>query len=334
MRLQACCSCLGLAIYTTTRIACRIMLCAAIKDVRHLLAGGRLCERVHFVAQASPARPLAAHLQQFAGWAQARAPHLRCLTISHSHTTVGEPDYDPGNELTWLCRCLAPDAMPALLGLLHALHGAGQLAELRLEIEALPAGFDRENPTTTNLPASSELLELPRLEMLHLAFPAQRLVGSLAHLSRLHTLSLEGVLLDPAIRLPPTLTALQGHGAYYTAVESIAAICEIPRFGAPGLRSLAIRGGSYYCGTRPLLLRGLSQLTGLTSLAIDGPRLGREKEEEEEGEQAAQQAAGALAEVEQLQALQRLSLLHAIGFAVEGQPLVLPHWPALKVRLP
>lgn len=296
------------------------MLCASTSALRPWLAEGRLWERVDFLAQASPTRPLAAHLQQFAAWVAACRPHLRCLTIAFD----------------WFCQKLTPIDYPALLALLSSLCSAPQLAELRLKVHAVPRGVRQEDVFL-----EGAMLQLPALEFLALTFPDLGLRGSLAHLERLHTLSLAGVELIRTTRLPASLTALKCSSSPVNEWSSADAILYMPAFGAPGLRTLAIKGSDDEQGMRPLFVGGLGELTALTSLSIDGPELHRWEEDEEEdwdsdeegaaGQHAAQ-LTPAMREMALLPALERLALDGVSGVAAEEQLLWLPRWPALKVR--
>lgn len=301
------------------------MLCAAGKAVRSWLGDDLLWRDVSFQVQASPARPLAAHLQQFTSWAAARKHHLRCLTFFVSS----------GPGFNWFYNCLEPAEWDALLALLRTLGGARQLAELQLLVYALPPSGDTRKPT--DLPAS--VLQLPALEVLTLGVPLTALAGPLTHLGRLHTLHLDGVELPPTIILPGSLTELTGSSSYYSDDDLADAITRLPLKGAPGLRSLTVHGTDDPINKRPLFLDNLRQLTALTSLSIDGIELRISKEEEEDSadEDAAAadaqlQPTPALREMACLRALERLVLDSVTGIAIEGKPLSPPRWPALKVR--
>ncbi len=328
-----------LACPTSSRLfACRVMLCAAVTGLADQQS--LLWRTMRFQTQASASRPLSAHLMQICSWAAARKPHLRSLTLSYSHTA--DPGFVTRTGYDWFCRDLPPDALLALLILPITLCGAAPLAELRLEIHGRPlqgasALIEERTLALTELPGA--FFKLPALEVLHIYFPRMPLVGSLAHLTRLHTLSLHGVELSPDVKLPASLTALEGCSAHIDEWNSTDAIVQLPRHGAAGLRSLVIKGGSDEQGTRPLFLGGLSQLGALTYLSIEGPELrGGRGEEEEGGEEAEEdeQTHGAqlsppLRQMAHLQALERLRLYSVAGMAAEGHPLTMPCWPALRV---
>lgn len=302
------------------------MLCAAAKALAPSLPDDMLWRDVDFRAQGSDARPLAAHLQQFGGWARARAAHFRTLSISFSHTADPGADYDsePGfydPERDWFAARLAPGAFRALLALLAALAGAPQLSRLRLDVCATPPWHGCE------LPGSA--LQLPGLEELELTFPLLRLKGSaLEQLTHLRRLRVRGVQLAPTARLPASLTALEGVRVYIAEREGVDAIEALPRAGAPGLRSLCIQGGRGDGEQDQLLLDGLRRFAGLTSLALDGRKLSIRDQGAWEGAQLTP----ALHEMACLRGLERLRLRLVWGVAIKGQPLALPHWPALKAR--
>lgn len=294
-----------------------------------MLGDGRVWRDVRFLAQASPARPLATHLRQFGRWAVERKDHLGSLTIAYSHTE--NPGFQMQHGYDWFPTTLAAGEWEALLGLLRTLGGAPQLAQVQLQIHALPPGV-REDWEPANLPASA--LQLPALEELSLSCPLAALAGSLTHLSRLHTLRLAGVTLPHTTVLPASLTALHGSSAHINEWSSVDAIVYLPDEGAPGLRVLAIHGGLDEQGQRQLVLNDLHQLSGLTSLSLEGTELHMlEDDFEEEEEEGGEQLAPPLREMARLTALQRLELNAVSGIVTEGQPVVLPRWPALRVRL-
>lgn len=299
------------------------MLCASAKALLPWLsAGSDLWQSVDFVAQASPARPLAVHLLQFAAWASERKAHLRSLTIRCIPPAVAGEAVSINR---WSLKELAHADLPALEFLLGALAGAPRLVELRLDVHALPhCEWGRFYSPS-----------LPALETLALSFPLLGLEAlSLALLPRLRTLSLDGVQLCPSTLLPHSLTALEGRSARIDNWNSVDSVVGMPCC-APGLRSLSIKGGSDEQGQRSLCLCGLGQLTTLTSLSIDGPKLtvGDEEDEDEEEweEEEGEQKEGPLQEMAHLRSLERLRLDSVSGLAIEGQPLSMPHWPELKV---